>query len=98
MPAPADVDTAVVPAARETLPATPEPSFETFIQTISTAVTTIQTDVQNAKNLSEKLVLTLKEASRYGFSVAFLRRAVDNGTLKHFRDGRHHQNPPSDSG
>jgi hypothetical protein len=36
----------------------------------------------------DKLVLTLKEAARSGFSIAFLRREVESGRLKSFRDGR----------
>lgn len=73
-------------AERDRLPLVP--SFEAVMRTISTAITSTDENVRNAKILNEKLVLTLKEASRSGFSMAFLRRAVDNGTLKSFRDGR----------
>jgi hypothetical protein len=52
--------------------------------TISTAIATWT----NYTDTNEKLVLTLKQASLFGFSVAFLRRAVDSGTLKAFLDGR----------
>ncbi len=71
-----------VPIGQTLLPLVP--SFELLIRTISTAVA----DVQNIKNLNEKLVLTLKEASRSGFSMAFLRRKCEDGSLKSFRDGR----------
>jgi excisionase family DNA binding protein len=40
------------------------------------------------QSVNEKLVFTLKEASASGFSMAFLRRKVEDGSLKSFRDGR----------
>jgi excisionase family DNA binding protein len=59
-----------------------------LFETIATTVQTIQTEAAQTRNASEKLVFTLKEASRLGFSVRYLRRAVDEGRLRSFRDGR----------
>src|SRR2546423_6349370 len=48
------------------------PTVEDLIRTISTGISSIQTEVQETRILNERLVFTLKEASRSGFSVAFL--------------------------
>jgi excisionase family DNA binding protein len=64
------------------------PTFRALMETISTAILTAQAETAGAREQGEKLVLTLKEAARTGFSVAFLRQAIEDGKLKHFRDGR----------
>jgi excisionase family DNA binding protein len=51
-------------------------------------ITALRDVITEWGNDREKLVLTVKEASRTGFSMAFLRRKCEDGSLKFFRDGR----------
>lgn len=70
---------ALIPAAAK---------FAGSFETIATRIATFVQNVEMTKSLNEKLVLTIKEAAASGFSMAFLRRKVEDGSLKSFRDGR----------
>jgi excisionase family DNA binding protein len=65
--------------------------FAPLVPMMGALMQTIQTfylDTDNREKRNEKVVFTLKEAAAFGFSMAFLRRKVEDGSLKSFRDGR----------
>lgn len=64
------------------------PAVAAFMQTISTAIGTIQTDFRSARALREKLWLTLEEGVAYsGLAKSDLRGLCRNGTLTARKSG-----------
>jgi excisionase family DNA binding protein len=88
MPAEEDAGKGAVAVRRPLVPNNSLVPLVPIFEAISNAVQTMQTETTAARQREEKLVLTLREAALSGFSMAYLRRAVAAGKLKHFRDGR----------